>query len=79
MSVGGALKENPFAPEVPCHRVIASNKYIGGYQGEWTGPASGDESKERARRKRKLDLLRDEGVEFDSQGYLVDDSLIWKP
>ena len=23
-AVGGALRSNPFAPEVPCHRVLAS-------------------------------------------------------
>jgi methylated-DNA-[protein]-cysteine S-methyltransferase len=23
-AVGGALRNNPFAPEVPCHRVLAS-------------------------------------------------------
>ncbi|ELU37363.1 actin [Rhizoctonia solani AG-1 IA] len=30
---------NPFAPHVPCHRVISSDLYIGGYCGEW-GPQS---------------------------------------
>jgi len=29
--VGSALRHNPFAPFVPCHRVIASNLYIGGF------------------------------------------------
>jgi methylated-DNA-[protein]-cysteine S-methyltransferase len=24
-AVGGALRNNPFAPEVPCHRCIAAN------------------------------------------------------
>ncbi len=31
-AVGNALKKNPLAPMVPCHRVIASNG-IGGYAG----------------------------------------------
>ncbi|CAJ0751763.1 15360_t:CDS:2, partial [Entrophospora sp. SA101] len=31
-AVGGALKNNPFAPlPIPCHRVIASNFFIGGF------------------------------------------------
>lgn len=30
-----ALKKNPFAPEVPCHRVVASTLKIGGFQGDW--------------------------------------------
>ncbi|KAF8164728.1 6-O-methylguanine DNA methyltransferase [Crassisporium funariophilum] len=34
-SVGSALRNNPFAPYVPCHRVIASNLFIGGFFGEW--------------------------------------------
>jgi methylated-DNA-[protein]-cysteine S-methyltransferase len=32
--VGQSLKNNPYAPKVPCHRVIASNFFIGGFQGE---------------------------------------------
>ncbi|MBI2003381.1 MAG: MGMT family protein [Parcubacteria group bacterium] len=30
-AVGNALNKNPFAPEVPCHRVIRSDGKIGGY------------------------------------------------
>lgn len=33
-AVGTALKNNPFAPIVPCHRVINSNLSIGSYMGE---------------------------------------------
>lgn len=36
-AVGQALKRNPFAPDVPCHRVIAANGSIGGYFGHTTG------------------------------------------
>lgn len=32
-AVGQALKRNPFAPMVPCHRVVASNGGIGGFHG----------------------------------------------
>jgi O-6-methylguanine DNA methyltransferase len=32
-AVGQALKRNPYAPAVPCHRVIMSNGKIGGYCG----------------------------------------------
>ena len=32
-AIGQALKRNPFAPDVPCHRVIASDGSIGGYNG----------------------------------------------
>lgn len=32
-AVGTALKNNPFAPMVPCHRVISSDGTLGGYSG----------------------------------------------
>ncbi|MBQ8270691.1 MAG: MGMT family protein [Bacteroidaceae bacterium] len=36
-AVGQALKRNPFAPAVPCHRVIASDGSLGGYNGKREG------------------------------------------
>lgn len=36
-AVGQALKRNPFAPEVPCHRVIAADGSLGGYNGKRDG------------------------------------------
>ena len=30
-AVGQALKRNPFAPYVPCHRVVKSDGSLGGY------------------------------------------------
>ena len=45
-AVGQALKKNPFAPEVPCHRVIRSDGKLGGYFGKTDG--------EMTDRKRKL-------------------------
>ena len=30
-AVGQALKKNPYAPHVPCHRIVASDGSIGGY------------------------------------------------
>ncbi len=32
-AVALALKRNPFAPQVPCHRVIRSDGSLGGYSG----------------------------------------------
>lgn len=32
-AVGTALGQNPFAPEIPCHRVIRTDKSMGGYSG----------------------------------------------
>lgn len=30
-AVGSAMSKNPFAPEVPCHRVVKSNGELGGF------------------------------------------------
>ncbi len=53
-AVGQALRLNPFAPRVPCHRVIASDLTPGGFQGETAGPAL----------RRKVRLLEHEGIRF---------------
>ena len=45
-AVGQALKRTPFAPEVPCHRVVAADGTLGGYNGRRDG--------EQLERKRKL-------------------------
>lgn len=36
-AIGQALKRNPFAPDVPCHRVISANGTIGGFYGKRDG------------------------------------------
>ena len=66
-AVGGALRNNPFAPEVPCHRVIASDLTIGGFNGATDGPEI----------ERKKTLLRAEGIAFDATGKVNDSSAIW--
>ena len=60
-AVGQALKRNPYAPQVPCHRVIASDGTPGGFQGRRSGAAL----------RRKIRLLAAEGVRF-RQGRLAD-------
>jgi len=52
-AVGTALKNNPYAPKVPCHRVINSNGKIGSYKGK---PDS----------KEKIKLLRKEGIKIEN-------------
>lgn len=66
-AVGGALRTNPFAPEVPCHRVVAADLSIGGFQGETDGPQI----------DRKRALLRAEGIAFDGAGKVTDSSAVW--
>ena len=37
-AVGQALKKNPFAPLIPCHRVVKSDGQLGGYAGKMDNP-----------------------------------------
>ena len=67
-AVGQALRRNPFAPKVPCHRAIASDLTPGGFNGARAGTEIA----------RKLRLLATEGVAFRN-GRLVDPSKIVRP
>ncbi len=49
-AVGNALNKNPFAPIVPCHRIVKSDASIGGF-------AHGS--------KKKIEMLKKEGIEFE--------------
>ncbi|MEK6849442.1 MAG: MGMT family protein [Nanoarchaeota archaeon] len=51
-AVGQALKCNPFAPTVPCHRVVKSDGSLGGFMGQTKG--------QEIEKKRKL--LKGEGI-----------------
>jgi len=31
-AIGQAMRRNPFAPEVPCHRVVSSDLQLGGFR-----------------------------------------------
>ncbi|KIV97123.1 hypothetical protein PV10_00911 [Exophiala mesophila] len=70
-AVGGALRCNPFAPEVPCHRVIASDGFVGGFKGDWEKAPSG------INQTMKLRLLNDEGVHFTPEGKLIVNNDVW--
>ena len=58
-AIGQALKHNPFAPEVPCHRVVRTDRTIGGFSGQTTSGSKID---------KKIDLLKGEGVAFLEDG-----------
>lgn len=48
-AVGQALKQNPCAQKIPCHRVVKSDGSLGGYQGKLNS-------------KKKIQLLKKEGI-----------------
>ena len=50
-AVANACAKNPYAPKIPCHRVVRSNGSLGGYSG-------------RGGIKEKLRLLRSEKVDI---------------
>lgn len=65
-AVAQALRHNPFAPEVPCHRVISTAGALTGFGGSRDADALG----------RKRAMLKEEGVVFDDWGIIVDRNLI---
>lgn len=66
-AVGGALRNNPLAPDVPCHRVVAGDLSMGGFSGERSGRMI----------DKKTELLKAEGVIFRSD-HRVDKSSLWR-
>ena len=53
-AVGNAMRNNPYAPEVPCHRVVKSDGSIGGFRGKKSGESVSE----------KINMLKKEGIEF---------------
>ncbi len=51
-AVGNACRRNPYAPRVPCHRVVRSDGTVGGFGGKTSGKTA----------ERKIRLLRKENV-----------------
>lgn len=60
-AVGNACRKNPYAPVVPCHRVVRSDGTIGGFGGKTSGKTV----------ERKTQLLRKENVKVKN-GRIVD-------
>ena len=54
-----------------CSRIVAADGYIGGFGGEWGTAGSKKQKGSGANCVDKLELLREEGVFFDSRGYLL--------
>ena len=60
-AVGNACRKNPYAPRVPCHRVVRSDGTVGGFGGRTSGKTV----------EKKIKLLSEEGVEVRN-GKIVD-------
>lgn len=61
-AVGQALRRNPYAPTVPCHRVVKTDLTLGGFFGHTTGPKLDE----------KRALLQMEGVRMDESTGKID-------
>jgi len=60
-AVGNACRNNPYAPKVPCHRVVKSDGTIGGFAGKTSGKTV----------ENKIKLLRKEGIQI-KDGKIID-------
>ena len=60
-AIGQAMRCNPYAPKVPCHRVVSSDGSIGGFFGMTSGEPI----------LRKINLLKKEGISV-SNGKIVE-------
>ena len=58
-AVGNAMNKNPFAPKVPCHRVVKSNGELGGF-------ADDINVKIKRLRKEGVEVLNNQIVNFKS-------------
>jgi methylated-DNA-[protein]-cysteine S-methyltransferase len=66
-AVGQALRCNPFAPMVPCHRVVCSDLSLGGFCG-----SSGAGARSRKRRLLEAEGVRVHGGRVASSTYVHD-------
>lgn len=67
-AIGTAMKLNPFAPDVPCHRVVASDGRIGGFMGHKTGPTI----------IKKIEMLSKENVTVIDNKVVNFEKILWK-
>ena len=58
-AVGNALNHNPFAPQVPCHRVVRSDGALGGF-------ASGSGNKEQILNREGIRIIKGKVWDFNN-------------
>ncbi len=64
-AVGNAMNKNPYAPKVPCHRVVSSDGKIGGF-------ASGTKNKIKMLEKEGVKIKNSKIVDFEKIRYEKD-------
>jgi len=64
-AVGSAVGKNPYAPEVPCHRVIRGDGKIGNYSGGEGTPT-------------KIKLLTQEGIGIEGDKIVDFQKVFWQ-
>lgn len=67
-AIGQALRKNPYAPIVPCHRVVASDGKIGGFGGAVKGKKI----------KKKILLLKKERVDVKNNKIMNFEKIIYR-
>jgi len=67
-AVGNACRNNPYAPIVPCHRVVKSDGSIGGFGGKTSGKWA----------ERKIRLLKKEGVKVKNGRIVGFDKVLFR-
>lgn len=65
------MRRNPFAPEVPCHRVVATGGTLGGFKGQWVKSEKEGGGRLGITLEEKVGLLKGEGVRFAPDGRRV--------
>jgi len=64
-AVGTAMRKNPYAPLVPCYRVVKTNGEIGNFSGKGGVKA-------------KIKLLREEGIEVKNNKIVYFEKVLFK-
>ena len=63
-AIGTVVKNNPYAPRIPCHRVVKSDGTVGFYSGGGT--------------KTKIRMLRNEGIKIEGKRIVNFDKFLYK-
>jgi len=67
-AIGQALKNNPYAPKVPCHRVVNSKGYLHGFAGKTSKLAL----------SKKAKLLKKEGIKIKNNKIINFKKVLYK-